>query len=534
MDYTPKWTVPQLVCYNLKSVRKKLPAGFFACRKGYEGQTMTKKKSKTSHISASSKPAAEPAPSGLKILFASPEAVPFAGTGGLGDVAGSLPAAVRRKSPETDIRLIMPLYKKVGKEYREKMRFLGSREIPVAWRMKYMGVFALEHDGITCYFIDNEEYFGRDGLYGYFDDCERFTFFARACFESMELTGFEPDLIHANDWQTAMVPVFQNGIYKMPDLRTILTIHNIEYQGRYGMEVFRDILGLPDESRSLVEYEGGVNLLKGGIEAANVVSTVSPTYAEELRSPEFACGLDPMIQKNAGKLTGILNGIDTALYDPEKDKILHARYSAEQPAGKSACKADLQGLLMLPMRNVPIIAMISRLVPHKGVDLITAVIDEFLSGTDAQFVLLGTGDSYYENFFRKLEQRFPDKVRALIMFDRDLSRRIYAGADLLLMPSKSEPCGLSQMIAMRYGTVPIVRETGGLKDSVKDCSLGSGNGFTFSSFAPESLLDTLRNAVRHFRKKEDWKALVRYDLGLDYSWDSSAARYLDLYHNTAR
>lgn len=463
----------------------------------------------------------------LKVLFVSPEVQPFAGTGGLGEVAGSLPKELNRLG--VDCRVILPLYGSVSQEYRSRMKFLGHKDIPVAWRMKYMGVFSLQHEGVTVYFIDNEEYFRRDGFYGYYDDCERFAFFSRAVLESTEFTGFNPDVIHANDWQTAMVPVYQDALYHREYCTTVFTIHNIEYQGQYGSEVISDVLGLPEGAAHLVEYNGDVNLMKGGIQTANLVSTVSPSYAEELKDPACAFGLDGMIRACSYKLRGILNGISTDVYDPANDPYIPAHYSASDLKGKKECKRVFQEMAGLPQRDVPLIVLISRLVTAKGIDLMTPVLDDVLNGNDVQFVVLGTGYHYYEDYFRGLADRHPDRVRAFIEFNKGISHQIYAAGDILLMPSKSEPCGLSQMIACRYGTVPVVRATGGLRDSISDCTLGEGNGFVFESYDTDGFYHALMNAVSRFYDTENWQKLVLYDLTRDFSWSRSAEQYLDMY-----
>lgn len=467
-------------------------------------------------------------PKPIKVLFCSPESVPFCGTGGLGDVAGSLPKALNRKR-SIECCVILPLHKGVSQEFRNKMEFLGYKDIPVSWRWKYMGVFRLRYQGVTYFFIDNEEYFGRDALYGYFDDCERYTFFSRAVFESMEFTGFQPDIIHANDWQTAMVPILQDTIYKLKYTTTIFTIHNVEYQGRYGAQVFNDVLGLPADAWHLVEFEDDVNLMKGAIETANLVSTVSPTYALQLEDPFFAHGMENIVRKNAGKMVGILNGIDVKLYDPAKDPEIAANYDAKDTSGKLACKRALQKELGLPESDAPMLTMISRLVTHKGLDLVTSTIDGILDKYDCQLVLLGTGDAGYENFFRGLQDRHPFNVRSLITFDRALSHRIYAAGDILLMPSKSEPCGLSQMIGCRYGNAPLVRATGGLNDSIKDCTLGDGNGFVFDNYDSGSFYHCLAGAIERYGDKENWEKLVQHDLKMDFSWSTASKTYVELY-----
>lgn len=471
-------------------------------------------------------------PDAVRVLFVTPECVPFASSGGLGEVAGSLPKKLAGHD-DIDCRVIMPLYGAIGYQWRSQMEYLGNAFIPVAWRSKYMGVFRLVKDGVTYYFIDNEEYFKRDGLYGYFDDCERFAFFSRAVFEALPIIGFNPQILHANDWQSALVPIYQDTIYHR-NVRTIFSIHNVEYQGRYGTDVIRDVLGLPEGAEHLVEYMGDTNLMKGAIETANIVSTVSPTYAQELKDPFFSFGLDPIIRRNEFKLRGILNGIDTSVYDPSIDPILPAGYNAESLSGKLACKHQLQKDYGLPVRDVPVMTLISRLVPAKGIDLITAVLDDVLWHSEAQFLVLGTGEHGYEEWFRGLQHRHPDQVRALIQFDRDLSHKLYAAGDILLMPSRSEPCGLSQMIGCLYGDIPVVRRTGGLNDSIQDCTLGDGNGFVFDDFNAGSFRSAVQNAIDRWYNQEDWKKLVTHDLELDFSWSRSAQAYHDLYTEAAR
>ncbi|MBQ9420373.1 MAG: glycogen synthase [Lachnospiraceae bacterium] len=474
----------------------------------------------------------------LHILYVTPECTPFAHSGGLGEVAGSLPGALNRLRPSAgdghkriDCRVIMPLYEQIPEKFRNKMKYLGYTNISITWRQQYVGLYELHHEGVTYYFIDNEYYFKREGLYGYYDDGERFAFFSKAVFAAMEMMNFHPQIIHCNDWQTAMVPVWQTAVYHLTDTKTVFSVHNIEYQGNYGLEFNDNVLGLPSEEVHLVEFGGGINLMKGGIECANVFSTVSPTYAEELKDPIGAFGLDGIVRRNESKLTGILNGINVKDYDPSADPDTAAPYAAKDLSGKAACKQELQRYLGLPERDVPIIAMISRLVPAKGVDIIQQVMDDIMEQYDAQFVLLGTGNPGYENWFRGLEVRHPDRVRSLIMFNIPLSHQIYAGSDILLVPSRSEPCGLTQMIGCRYGTIPIVRATGGLKDSITDCRLGEGNGFVFENYDPESLRKTIIDAIGLYQNKEDWQKLAAYAMRQDFSWSHSAKLYREMYEN---
>ena len=467
------------------------------------------------------------------ILFVTSEAVPFAHTGGLGEVASALPKNLNaRKQKDIDCRVIMPLYGKIGDEYREQMEFLGNGWVHLSWRAQYMGVFQLEHEGVIYYFIDNEYYFRRDGLYGYLDDCERFTYFSKAVFAALQMIDFVPDIIHANDWQCAMVPVYQYAVYRRMFMKTIFTIHNIQYQGHYGMDVLGDIIDLPMDAAHLVEYNGDVNLMKGAIECSDIVTTVSPTYARELLDPGIAYGMDPIIRRNEHKLRGILNGIDTDSYNPTKDKAIAQTFSYRRPEGKAACRRALQEELGLPPRDdVPVVAMVTRLVEPKGIDLVTAAMDQLLTNDMIQFVLLGNGDYDYEEFFRGLESRHPDKARCLIEFDPAKSRRIYAGADMFLMPSRIEACGLAQMISCRYGTVPVVHQTGGLADSIQDCRLGKGNGFTFANYSSGDLIYTLQLARERFDDREAWKTLVIHDMRLNFGWKMVAGDYVEMYHN---
>ena len=467
----------------------------------------------------------------LKILYVTSEAVPFAHTGGLGEVASALPKNLNsRKQQDVDCRVIMPLYGSVAEEYRSAMEFLGSTEVRLGWRAQYAGVFRLDHDFVTYYFIDNEYYFKRDGLYGHFDDCERFAFFSKAVFAALDIIGFAPDIMHANDWQTALVPVYQFAVYRREFMKTVFTVHNIEYQGHYGSDVMGDIIDLPEEYAHLVEYEGDVNLMKGAIECADVFSTVSPTYAQELKDPAFSFGLDPIVRKNEHKLIGILNGIDTQSYNPSKDKALPAKFSYRKPQGKAVCKEKLQEECGLPLReDVPVICMVTRMVAAKGMDIVMEVMDRVLEDMDVQLVLLGTGDRRYEDFFRGLQMRHADRAACMIEFNAQKSRRIYAGSDMFLMPSRSEACGLAQMIACRYGAVPIVHETGGLADSITDCTLGSGSGFVFRNFSGSDLYETIAKAVALYGNKRNWTALVDHDMKLNFGWKKAAEEYMEMY-----
>lgn len=467
----------------------------------------------------------------MKVLYATSEAKPFAASGGLADVAGSLPKALRVRL--VGCRVVLPLYESVPQELRETMTFLTSFSVPVAWRRQYCGVFEAKHNGVIYYLLDNQYYFKRAGLYGHYDDAERFAFFARAVIEMIRYIDFKPDIIHANDWQSALIPVYYSLFYAgqegYEDIKTVFTIHNIQYQGKYGMEILEDVFGIPQSARPIVEHDGCVNLMKGAIETADRVTTVSPTYAGEILDPWYSHGLDPILRLREWKLSGILNGIDTDEYNPETDPQIYRHFSAEDPSGKAENKRALQERLDLPQTaELPLIGMVSRLVTHKGLDLVKYVIDELL-GDSLQMVILGSGDWVYENFFREVQGRFPDKFRYCAGFVPELAQKIYAASDIFLMPSKSEPCGLSQMVACRYGAVPVVRETGGLKDSIQDCGDGFGNGFTFKTYNANDMLYAVRRALGAYANKNDWPILVERALRSDFSWGRSANEYMKLY-----
>lgn len=468
----------------------------------------------------------------MKVLYVASEAYPFAASGGLADVAGSLPVALRKR--KVSVRVIMPLYGTITDEMRAKMTFITNIMVPVSWRTQYCGLFEAEANGVTYYFIDNEYYFKRNTLYGHYDDGERFAFFSRAVLEVLPYLDFKPDVINCNDWQSALIPVYYSTMYATrpgyENIKTVFTIHNIQYQGIYGKEILGDVFGFGNEHASLLEFGDCINLMKGGIECANKVSTVSKTYAQEILDPWFSHGLHPILQERSYKLTGILNGIDTVGYDPETDKNIFANYSAKDFSAKKINKAKLQEFFNLPVReDVPVMAIISRLVSHKGFDLVKRIMWELLGSTDMQLVVLGSGDWEYENFFRELATAFPDKVGLRIGFIPDLARKIYAGADLFLMPSKSEPCGLSQMVALRYGTIPIVRETGGLKDSITDSGDGAGNGFTFKSYDAYDMLDAIRRSLDAYWNRDYFNTLVERALKCDNSWSKSAKEYIEMY-----
>ena len=469
----------------------------------------------------------------MKVLYVASEALPFVASGGLADVAGSLPFALRRRF--VGARVVVPLYGKISDEMRSKMKYVCNFGVPVSWRMQYCGIFEAHLDGVIYYFIDNEYYFKRDNLYGYYDDAERFAFFSRAVLEMLKHIDFKPDIINCNDWQTGLIPVYYSLYYanteKLRGIKTVFTIHNIQYQGQYGMEILGDLLGIDESAKSLVEYDGCVNYMKGAIETADLVSTVSRSYADEILDPWYSHGLDTILKQRAYKLRGILNGIDTVNYNPQTDKNIAQNYDSETfSLGKAACKEALQKEFSLPVRgDVPVIGIVTRLVSHKGLDLIENILDELLRTQDVQVVVLGSGDSEYEQFFLSMKGRYPDKLGVTIGFIPPLSRRIYAGSDMFLMPSKSEPCGLSQMIALRYGSVPIVRETGGLKDSITDSGDGCGNGFTFKTYNAHDMLFSIKRGIEGYRDKNGWSVLVKRAMESDNSWAKSAGEYIKMY-----
>lgn len=468
----------------------------------------------------------------MKVLYCTSEALPYIATGGLGDVAGSLPQALRQRL--IGCRIVMPLYEDIPQHLRDEMKFVTSLSVPVAWRRQYCGVFEARYGGVIYYFIDNQYYFKRSGIYGHFDDAERFAFFSRAVLEMLPFIDFQPNIIHCNDWQTALVPIYYHLFYGHQEfyqnMKTLMTIHNIQYQGKYGLEVLTDVLGIPKEATSLVEYDDCVNLLKGAIECSNWVSTVSPTYAQEIMDPWFSYKLDGILKERSWKLSGILNGIDTKNYNPETDSDIYAPYSAAHPEGKAVNKQKLQERLGLEQNpDIPLIGMVTRMVSAKGLDLVIEGLDQIMCSNNVQFVILGSGDFEYESLFRNMQDKYLGRLVACQGFVPELSRKIYAGSDIFLMPSRSEPCGLSQMIALRYGSIPVVRETGGLKDSIQDSGDGNGNGFTFQNYSSGDMVYAVQRALTGYENKEGWSILVERALKSDNSWGRSANEYIRLY-----
>ncbi len=466
-----------------------------------------------------------------KILFVGSEALPFAASGGLGDVMGSLPKVIAEAG--NDVRVVLPLYSSISEKYLAQFDFLCSIDVCLSWRKQYCGIFRYVSDGVTYYFIDNEYYFKRGMLYGEYDDGERFAFFSKAVLDILPTVGFFPDIMHCNDWQTALCTVYLKKHYSAFDgysgIRTVFTIHNIQYQGEYGMECLSDLFGLGESDRETVEYNGNINLLKAAVVCADAVNTVSPTYAKEILSPQYSHGLHYVLEQHKGKLCGILNGIDLDYYNPQKDAVLAKQYTWRSADRKKINKRALQSSLSLPESDAPMIAVISRLVDHKGLDLVRYSAYEMLKD-DVQLVVLGKGDAAYEGFFMQLQNDFPNKVRTLLKYDKDLSKQIYAASDIFLMPSKSEPCGLSQMIASRYGSVPVVHETGGLYDSIRDIGWeGGGNGFTFAAYDARDMLDCVRRAEAAYARTDFWSELVKKVMRVDFSWKKSAKEYIALY-----
>lgn len=467
----------------------------------------------------------------MKVLYASSEAYPFAMSGGLADVAGALPKALRRRL--IGCRVVMPLYSSIPDELRENMTFVASITVPVSWRRQYCGIFEAHVGGVIYYLIDNQYYFKRDGLYGHYDDAERFAFFSRAVLEILPYIDFKPDIIHCNDWQTAMVPVYLNQMYRYnefySDIKTVFTIHNIQYQGKYGKELYGDVLGLPEGQEDLLEYDGCINLMKAAIQCSDKVTTVSPTYSKEILDPYFSHGLDRILNQYTYKLTGIVNGIDYDVYNSETDSLIYKNFTADTLDDKAYNKQQLQKEMGLPERaDVPIVGIVTRLVKHKGLDLVKCVFEELLKA-DLQFVILGSGEWEFETFFYDMASKHPEKVALKLGFIPALAHKIYAGADIFLMPSQSEPCGLAQMVALRYGTIPVVRKTGGLNDTISDSGDGKGNGFTFQNYNAHEMQDAIWRAIAGYADKDGWNVLRRRAMEYNSSWAASASLYIGLY-----
>lgn len=471
----------------------------------------------------------------MKILYAVSEAAPFAATGGLADVAGALPRAMRNR--QQACRVVMPLYDTIAPQYRDRMELVAEFSVQLSWRRQLCTAYRLTEGGVIYYFLDCPYYFNRGRFYGEYDDGERFAFFSKAVLDMIEPVGFVPDVIHCNDWQTALVPVYLNLFYRDRDayrgISTVFTIHNIQFQGKYGMAMADDVLGIPPYLQGVIEYDGSCNLMKAAIEQSDLVTTVSPTYAVELLDPWFSFGMDRLLRQNRYKLSGITNGIDQTLYNPASDKLIFANYSAQDLAGKKVCRRELQKTMGIQTGPEPVVAMVTRLTYQKGLDLVKYIFDEMMK-LPISFVLLASGDWDYEQFFTDVQARYPGRVGVRIGFDAELSHKIYAGSDIFLMPSATEPCGLAQMIALRYGTLPVVRKTGGLKDTVTDVGDG-GNGYTFLTYNAHDMLHAIQRAVTdHDDDPALWESRVKQALSLDFGWGSAAGEYIALYQKLAK
>ena len=469
----------------------------------------------------------------MKVCFIAAEAAPFVKVGGLGDVIGSLPKALRELG--VDARVILPLYSSINRE-RFGLKYKAYQFVDLGWRHSYCGIFETEVDGVPCYFVDNEQYFNRDSIYGQADDGERFAFFSKAALEILPALDFKPDVVNVNDWHTALSVIYLDVLksreaefYK--DMKSVLSIHNIEFQGRFNPYEMGNLFGLENKYFDALIYNGDVNLLKGAIQLADRVNTVSETYAREILDPYFSYGLDKILTVEQGKLRGILNGIDVDKFNPKTDPMIPVNYDLKTFEDKVQNKLAFQKEMDLEVNaDIPLIGMVTRLTHQKGIDLILQASEEILK-TGAQLVILGTGDAHYESALRSLEHYRHDRVRSILLFSNEMSAKIYAASDLFLMPSKTEPCGLSQLISMRYGTVPVVHRVGGLRDTVIPFTGVEGNGFTFESFQASDMMDAIYRAVTCFYQSPDeWKQIIKNNLQKDVSWEQSAKKYLDLYH----
>ena len=469
----------------------------------------------------------------MKVCFIAAEAAPFVKVGGLGDVIGSLPKALRELG--VDARVILPLYSSIDRE-RFGLKYKAYQFVDLGWRHSYCGIFETEVDGVPCYFVDNEQYFNRDSIYGQIDDGERFAFFSKAALEILPALDFKPDVVNVNDWHTALSVIYLDVLksreaefYK--DMKSVLSIHNIEFQGKFNPYEMGNLFGLENKYFDALIYNGDLNLLKGAIQLADRVNTVSETYAREILDPYFSYGLDKILNVEQGKLRGILNGIDVDKFNPKTDPMIPVNYDLKTFEDKVQNKLAFQKEMDLEVNaDIPLIGMVTRLTHQKGIDLILQASEDILR-TGAQLVILGTGDAHYESALRSLEHYRHDRVRSILLFSNEMSAKIYAASDLFLMPSKTEPCGLSQLISMRYGTIPVVHRVGGLRDTVIPFTGVEGNGFTFESFQAGDMMDAIYRAVTCFYQSPDeWKQIIKNNLQKDVSWEQSAKKYLDLYH----
>ncbi|MED4788521.1 glycogen synthase GlgA [Bacillus atrophaeus] len=477
----------------------------------------------------------------MKVLFAVSECTPFVKSGGLADVAGALPKELARLG--NDIAVMLPKYSQIPSKWKNNMKKIAECTVAVGWRQQYCGIEHLVEDAVNYYFIDNEYYFKRDGLYGHFDDGERFAFFSRAVLEAALVLKFQADIVHTHDWHTAMVNYLLKEEYRnnrfYEQMKSVFTIHNLQFQGMFPPDVTHDLLGLDMDHfhYERLECNGFVNFMKAGIIAADHITTVSPTYRNEILTPYYGERLERVLQYREADLTGILNGIDEVFYQPKHDPYIEAHYDSKRLSGKEINKTKLRQRMGLPeTENVPLISMVTRLTKQKGLDLVRRILHEVLEEHDVQFIVLGTGEREFEDYFRYAEFAFHDKCRAYIGFDEALAHHIYAGSDMFLMPSKFEPCGLGQLIALQYGTIPIVRETGGLHDTVSSyCEEeNKGNGFTFSAFNAHDLKFTISRAISFYHQKDEWKSIMKNAMNADYSWSRSAKQYQRIFELLTR
>ncbi|MCH5165352.1 MAG: glycogen synthase [Clostridiales bacterium] len=475
-----------------------------------------------------------------KVLFVTTEATPFASTGGMGEVCSSLPRALN-KTMKADARVMLPLYEEVANRYKSEMTFVCNINVDLSWRNQYCGLFRMERDGVVYYFVDNEYYFKRPNIYGYYDDAERFAFFSRAALELLPYLDFKPDILQSNDHLTALVPIYYSFEYKdragYKNIKNVFTLHNINYQGIYPLVIAGDVFGIADENTHVVEFNGKINLVKGAIATCDKIATMSPQYAREIRLPEFSGGLDGILIENRSKIIGILNGIDVDEYNPATSDSLFVNYDAKTLDKKKVNKLELQRMLSLPEDgDVPLVCMIGHIVPYKGYDLVRKSInkesaDGNILDTNIQLVILGKGDPDIEGYLTHVQNMYSRRVRAIITYNEDLVKKVLAAADICLIPSRTEPCGLTQMRACRFGTVPIVRATGGLIDSITDCGKGDvGNGFVFEEYDSDIMDKTITRAVSmYYYHKDEWRALCERAMACDFSWDKSALEYIVLY-----
>lgn len=471
----------------------------------------------------------------LKVLFVASEAAPFAKTGGLGDVVGSLPKALKNQG--IDIRVILPKYSSIPQEYVKQMTQIASLTVPVGWRRQYCGLYELKHQGVTWYFTDNEYYFKRDSLYGYYDEAERFAYFNRAVLKALPQLGFIPDIVHCHDWQTGPLPVMLKQQYlarnEYSHIKTVFTVHNLMYQGIFPGDILGDLLGLPASvfTEAGLEFYGQVNFLKGGLAYSDLITTVSQSYVQEIQQPYFGEKLDGFLVKRQSDLYGIINGIDYEVYDPANDPEIHTNYTWRATTKRLENKLHLQAELGLPAgKQIPLIGIVSRLVDSKGLDLVSHIMEELLT-LDVQLVVLGTGEQRFEQMFIDAARRHPNKVSANITFSDGLAHRIYAGSDMFLMPSRFEPCGIGQLIGLRYGSIPIVRQVGGLKDTVTQFNpaTGQGNGFTFNNYNAHEMLNVIEEALALYKDRTQWAKVIKNAMRAENSWKQSASEYLELY-----